>query len=510
MHKLYYSFFIALFLTTLSAPASAQKTPGEAAKIAPNSAKPSSELLRKKERLRNAIETALSGSDVTQGEVGILAVDTSTGQVLYERDADRAMSPASNTKLITVAAALDIFGPNHTFATQLLADGLDANAEPTGDTIKGPLYIKGGGNAFLLYENFLDWANDLRLKGVRKIDGGIVVDNTLFAGEDLPPLFETKSEDAAYRAPIGALSVNFNGVTVLVDPANKAGADATYRLVPPNAHIEVVNQVTTTAGRRRRVKVSSETIPPSADSEIGTRLVLSGTIGKDARTFQSRRKRIDNPAQFAGAVFIEALKSVGIEVTEKVRTGKTPDSAKVLVSHSSQPLSYIALATNKWSNNFMAEMLLRLLGTANDGPGTWAASQKAVFDFLEKSGIDTTGVVFKNGSGLYDGNRASPRQFVALLDFMTTHQWAPEYMASLAISGIDGTLARRLKDASVRGKIRAKTGTLNESAALSGYLRTATNRQIAFSIIFNNPPTFAWRYRPVQDRVAKAIEAFDD
>lgn len=511
MKKIYYSYFIALVFTIFSATASAQKAPVKPPKTAQTTAQPSPELRQKTDRLKSSIEAALSGSDVTQGKVGILAVDTATGQVLYERSADLSMSPASNTKLITVAAALDEFGPAHTFQTQILADGLDANGELAGGALKSPLYIKGGGNAFLLYEDFLGWANRLRLKGVRKIDGGIVVDNTLFAGEDLPPLFDTKNEDAAYRAPIGALSVNFNGVTVLVDPGKKAGDAPTYRFVPANKHIQVVNRATTSNGRRRNITVTSETIPPTADTEIGTRIVLSGSIGLDARTFQSRRKRIDNPAQFAGAVFVEALNAVGIEVADtKIKTGKTPGSAKVMVNHASQPLSYIALATNKWSNNFMSEMLLRLLGTTRDRPATWAASEAAVFDFLKKSGIDTTDLIVKNGSGLYDGNRTSPRQFVALLRFMDTHRWAPEFRASLPISGVDGTLQRRLEDASVRGKIRAKTGTLNESAALSGYLRTATNREIAFSIIFNDPPTFAWRYRPTQDRLAKAIEAFDD
>lgn len=499
MKKRYFSILLVLLSCAWSTPASAQRAQDSPATAA------SAALAQKTARLKNAIEATLAGSDVTQGKVGILAVDVASGQVLYARNADLAMSPASNTKLMTVAAALDTFGPAHTFETQVLSD-----APPAGGTLAGPVYMKGGGNAFLLYENFLDWANQLRLQGVKKIDGPIVVDNTLFAGQDLPPLFDTKNEDAAYRAPIGALSVNFNGVSVRVDPGASIGQPATYRLVPANQHIEVVNRASTVAGQRRNIVVSSETIPPGQGTEIGTRIVISGSIGLEARTFQSRRKRIDNPAQFAGAVFIEALKAVGIEVGATVQTGKTPAGAHLLVSHASQPLSYIALATNKWSNNFMSEMLFRLLGTTDNGPGTWAASEQAVHAFLQKSGIDTTGLVFKNGSGLYDGNRASPRQYVELLRVMSTHPWAPEFKASLPISGLDGTLERRLEGAEVRGKIRAKTGTLNESAALSGYLRSATHRQIAFSIIFNDPPTFAWRYRPVQDRLAAAIEAFDD
>jgi D-alanyl-D-alanine carboxypeptidase/D-alanyl-D-alanine-endopeptidase (penicillin-binding protein 4) len=515
-------FVAAVILLAMSAPAAAQESPasGQAGQVgqvdsaAQSADETSPEFERKAERLEQAIESILADSDVTRGKVGIYAVDMATGNVLYEQGADIAMNPASNTKLITGAAALDAFGPNHTFETLLLAEDVDADGMVADGVIDGPLYVKGGGDAFLLFEDFMGWAAELRQKGVREITGDIIVDDSIFAGEFLPPAFGQKDEDASYRSPIGAFSVGFNAVSVVVEPAETVGEPPSYRLVPPNEHIEVVNRATTTDGRRRRIHVVSEPIRSSgAESDgvpVGTKFIITGSIGKDARQFRSRRKRIDNPSLFSGAVLVEALEMVGIEVGGRVETGEAPESAEVLVSHSSQPLTYIVLAMNKWSNNFMAEMLLRMLGTTEGEPSTWEASQAAAMEFLKETGIDTAGIVLKNGSGLYDANRASPRQFVALLRYMKEHQWAPEFTTSLAIAGIDGTMARRLEDESVRGKVRAKTGTLNEVTALSGYLRTDSDRLVAFSIIFNDPPRYAWHYRPVQDRIAQAIEAFDE
>ncbi len=495
-------------LLTLAPPLAAQEKPTTTAEAE----KPAAEVHHLEEtpparkdfgqetaRLKQAIDAVLAGSDVTQGKVGIYAVDVATGQELYSRGADLALNPASNSKLITSAAALDTFGPYHTFETDLMADGVGDDG-----TIKGSLYVKASGDAFLLYEDFMGWAGQLRQQGVKKIDGDLVIDDTLFAGAYLPPAYGQKNEDASYRAPIGAFSVNFNAVSVVVDPGKKPGDKPHIRMVPPNDHVKIVNQATTYAGRRRYIHVASQT-----DGD-GTKLVITGRIGDKATTFHSRRKRIDNPPLFAGAVLANALKTVGIELTGTVKKGKTPDGEQVLVVHHSQPLSYIILAMNKWSNNFMAELLLRDMGAAETTPSTWDAARKHVLAFLkDKVGLDTTTVTYHNGSGLYDANRVSPRQFVKVLRYMSKHKWAPEYMSSLSIAGDDGTLERRLQDDATHEKVRAKTGTLNNVSALSGYLHTKSGRLVAFSILFNDQPRYGWRYRPVQDRIIHALVDFD-
>lgn len=505
---------LATFLI-LGAAAPAWALDPQAEASGPTKAEVDSDFERRVARLERGITGVLSTSDVTQGKVGILAVDAETGAVLYEQGADISMNPASNAKLVTAAATLDQFGPAYTVQTQLLAGGVAPGGRVPGGVIDGGLYVRGGGDAFLLYEDFLGWAAKLHRAGVREINGGLIVDNSLFAGADLPPAFEQKSEDAAYRAPIGALSVNFNGVTLVVEAAKSAGDAPSYHMIPPNKHIRVKNQAKTVAGKRRNIEVISRTVEDGApasggENTLGTELVVTGTIGQEALPFQSRRKRIDNPALFAGSVLIEALNSLGITVSGGVKVGEVPAGVTLLVDHESQPLSFVESGMNKWSNNFISEMLLRLMGTAEGEASTWEASVDAVRAFLAKTGIDTEGLVVKNGSGLYDANRASARQMVELLRYMNGHPWAAEFAAALPISGADGTMLRRLEERDSRGKVRAKTGSLNEVTSLSGYIRTAADRQIIFSIIFNDPPKFAWQYRPVQDRIARAIRAFDD
>ncbi|MFB6352411.1 MAG: D-alanyl-D-alanine carboxypeptidase/D-alanyl-D-alanine-endopeptidase, partial [Bradymonadaceae bacterium] len=240
----------------------------------------------------------------------------------------------------------------------------------------------------------------------------------------------------------------------------------------------------------------------------GTRIRVGGRIGNRSEEVRSRL-RIDNPPAFAGSVLRKSLAMVDVTLEGDVRTGSAPDDAEVIVSHGSQPLSYIILAMNKWSNNFMAEQLLRQLGTGDGNASTWKASRSALRDFLAKVGLDPSKLQIKNGSGLYDGNLVSPRQFTDLLTYMLDHRAAPEFLSSLAIAGKDGTLADRMDSEATAGNVRAKTGTLHDVSALSGYVTTASDRRLAFSILFDETPRRAWRYRPVQDEIVKLLAQID-
>ncbi|MGM0554805.1 MAG: D-alanyl-D-alanine carboxypeptidase/D-alanyl-D-alanine endopeptidase, partial [Myxococcota bacterium] len=253
--------------TLVGPSAFAQDAPssGEAAGAAKTEVAPDFAAARK--QLTGQIDTILKSSDVTAGSVGVYVADVETGAELYKRGADQPLNPASNIKLITSAAALDRFGPQHTFTTRVLVDDLQDGV------VKGSMYVRGEGEAFLLFEDFIDWAAELRQKGVTKVEGDIVVDDGAFDAAYLPPGFEQKSEDASYRSPIGAVSVNFNAVTAVISPAQKAGEQPSVRLVPPNEHVEVINRASTRPGGRRRLMVASKT------TEDGTKLVIDGYTG---------------------------------------------------------------------------------------------------------------------------------------------------------------------------------------------------------------------------------------
>ena len=452
-------------------------------------------------KLKSSLDGLLQDKKLEGTRIGIHIVDVQSGQELYAHDADELYNPASNAKLITSAAALDVLGPQHTFTTRVLAEKVD------GEKVPGAVYVTGDGEGFLLREDMLDWAAEIRARGITEISGDIIVDDGPFKGGDfLPPGFDQKDEDASYRAPVGAVSVNFNAVTVHVSPG-KVGEPARITLDPPNDHVVIDNQLTTVAGKARRFNAASI----STDEGKGTTIQVKGTVGADA-TAWSTRKRIDNPPLFAGSVFKASLEALGVKVKGKVRRGAAPSGGVSLVTHASEPLVYLLMAMNKWSNNFMAEQVFRDLGTtsaAGDARGTWDGGRKVLQDFLKKAAPPVQKSNILNGSGLYTGNRYSARQISSVLRYMHHHTWGPEYKSTLAISGVDGTLGRRLRGESTKGKIRAKTGTLNQVSALAGYMITASGREVAFVILFNDPPVRAWRLRPEQDAIATAIAEWE-
>ena len=454
--------------------------------------------------LANAIKGVLSHPNLRGARVGVHVVDALTGELLYAHDAQRPYNPASNAKLITSAAALDAFGPSYTFTTRLWGVGVE------GGKVRGGLMIEGNGEGFLLYDEVLDWAATIKARGITEIEGGIHVTQGPFKdGAYLPPGFEQKDEDASYRAPIGPVSVNFNAISVIVSPNEEAGQPALVRTDPPSAHLTIVNEVTTSTGRRRQLSVRSVPIVPEGESDpTGTRIEVRGHIGQRAEAWRSRSKRIDVPPAHTAGVLQRALEALGIKVSGPLgEAASLPSDRTEFVAHASEPLSYVVMAMNKWSNNFMAEQMFRALGTtkaAGDERGSWKDSRSVVMSFLQDQKIDTKGLALHNGSGLYDGNLVSPAQLTGLLVAMRRHSWWAEYASSLAISGTDGTMANRL-GGPYKARVRAKTGTLNEVTALSGYATTDSGREVAFSILINDPPMRAYLARPQQDAIARAI-----
>jgi serine-type D-Ala-D-Ala carboxypeptidase/endopeptidase (penicillin-binding protein 4) len=445
--------------------------------------------------LARAIESVLSEPDMRRTTVGIHVEDVSDGTVLYSLNADRLMNPASNAKLLTAAAVLDVLGPSHTIVTDLRTD------ERNGSSIRN-LYVKGGGEAFLLYRDVLSWASELKQQGVTSIDGDLIIDDEVFLGGSLPPGFDQRPSDAAWRPMIGALSVNFNAVGVRVEPGDTVGELAGVRLDPPNSHVRVTNRARTVRG-----SLASAHVEARAEGD-GTRVIVTGTIGVNADSVTHRR-RIDNPSAFAGSVIVDALELMGIEFGGAVRSGAMPAGTERLHRHESQPMIAALSAMNKWSQNFIAEQLLRLLGIEGDEPSTWEHARLRATEALMRNGMNGEGFTVFNGSGLYDGNEVTPRQLVSLLREMRHHRYAAEFLSSLAIAGIDGTLRHRLDDDVTRDNLRGKTGTLRDVCALSGYVQTVGGRTVAFSILFNDPPRQAWNYRSQQDEIARAIAGFD-
>lgn len=432
------------------------------------------------------LDKLLKNPELAQSTVGIMVQDLDSKEVLIERDADVLLNPASNTKLVTAAAALSILGPEHTIFSRVSYDG-----PRTGSVLKGDLWLKSDGDPFLHWDNLVSWAIDLREQGITKIEGKVMVDDLSFAPGFIPPAFDQKNEDAAYRAPIGAVSVSYNSVSVYITPA-EAGKPANVRMVPPNDYVEIINDVRTQKGKR--VSVSGV----ATEKDGRTLIRVRGVIGESATGPGVVRKRIDNPSLFAASAFMHALKSTGIEVSGEYGVGARPDGTTTLVLYESAPLWQHLASMNKWSNNFMAEMIFRQI-SGSDKASTEDARAK-IDAFLTEVGLKPGWTAF-NGSGLYDGNLFSARHINQILVHMDTHAFGPEFKMSLPIAGRDGTLKSRLEGSSTKTRVRGKTGTLNEVTALAGYITTKSGRRLAYTVIFNKTPVRAWTLRDEQDAI---------
>jgi serine-type D-Ala-D-Ala carboxypeptidase/endopeptidase (penicillin-binding protein 4) len=446
--------------------------------------------------LTEQIDAALAEPFLANASIGVSVVDLADNTVLYRRGDDKPLNPASNVKLVTTAAALALLGPEHRYATSLY----HKDDAIKGAVLQGDVYLRGSGDPHLVTENLYLLAGNLRALGVKKITGGVVVDASHFDRDELPPGFDQKDELAAYRAPSGATAVNFNTFVVRVRPGSAVDQKPPAMVDPPVAGIEVINEAKTIDGGRTQLGVAIE------DDGKKTIVRMTGTMGLTAGPV-AYRYPVSAPSRYAGEVLAVALAHQGITLgRSKVKTGTVPKKARVVATHHSPPVSVLVRSVNKFSNNFMAEQILKTLADPSS-PATFSAALGRVRQWLATHGMTSQELRLGNGSGLYDTNRLTTAQLTTLLGIVhRDFRISSDYLASLAVMGADGTTRRRLRDTDVSRWVRAKTGTLDGVSALSGYAGADGRKPIAFSIVFNDLRRGdAARARAVQNRIAELL-----
>lgn len=446
--------------------------------------------------LRGAIDAILERSALSGARVGIQVTDVGSGKVLYARDADALLNPASNVKLFTAAAVLSRLGPEFRFETEFRVDAPSARKS----TVR-QLHVRGKGDPTLVTERLWAIAGELANHGLRRV-GEIVLDDGYFDGERIGPGFDQEAGDRAYLAPTGALSLNFNSVAIHATPGEARGQPGRVALEPPSDYLTLVNR-TRTVGERALRRVVPSSTPDGARQLI----VVEGRLPLGSRPVAIWRK-IDDPRAYFGHTLKRLLELRGVKVG-RIRAGTAPQDAKLVLVAESESLGAIVRRLNKTSNNFMAEQLLKTLGAELRGaPGTWASGIDAAEEFLAEAGLPRGSFVMKNGSGLNDANRFSARQTVTLLRAMW-HRFplAAEFLSSLPVAGRDGTIRWRMDGTEAEGRLRAKTGTLENVTSLSGYVETASGEKLAFAIIVNDFAGRASRASRVVDALAAALAA---
>ena len=439
------------------------------------------------------------------GNESILIVRLSDGKSIYESNSKKPLVPASVTKVLTSAAMLHYFKPSTTLKTKFFTSG-----SRKGGSFEGPLYVRGDGDPMLVNEKLWQMAADLRNMGIRTFEGDLVIDNTLFDDEerDESRADRANSSDRAYDAPVTAFGINFNTLPIVIAPGSRSGDAAKVGFDPyPLPEIGLRNKASTNASKTNQLSAIRST--SAGDSSI----VINGSIGIQngpAKVYRS----MGDPQAENGAQLRAFLLNEGITIKGRVRGGKVPSNAKLLYTIESYDIAYIVQGLNHFSNNYIADALVKRLGalTADDasGSGSLTSGVKAIERFLRSEVGVKDRFEIHNGSGLDHRNSFSAEQIVKVLLYMQTRMdLFPEFLASFPASGWTGTLKRRFKGSDVMdGMIRAKTGTLTQPLAVSslaGYMGHPKHGMLAFAILNNSRSTTVAEFRKRQDNALRKI-----
>jgi len=403
--------------------------------------------------------------------IGIHVVRLHDAAELYRNRPERPRNPASNQKLLTSAAALWGLGP--TFRASTKVEGKIENGRVA------QLVVRASGDPGLGYGGLVALAEAVHLRGVDTVDR-ILIDASYFDEQILPPAFEQQpKEAAAFRAAISAFAVNRNSYVVHLGPGPEVDGPGRVRVLADD-YVRIDNRTVTSPGGPPTPRIDHKL---TDDGHLA--IVVNGAIPKQARTLYYRR-RVPDPRTYAASLLVRALKKAGVGGTLAFEYGVPTESQPLIADMPSRPLSLMLYSVGKWSDNFTAEMLLKIMGAQAETPGTSARGVVAVREELMKKGVNTEGLVMVNGSGLFDGNRVAPRHVTeTLVAAYRDPAIRAEYVAHLAVAGSDGTLKSRLEDLPRPRMVRAKTGTLRDVIALSGYVFGEPGRSVAFSFLAN-------------------------
>jgi D-alanyl-D-alanine carboxypeptidase/D-alanyl-D-alanine-endopeptidase (penicillin-binding protein 4) len=426
--------------------------------------------------------------------IGIEVVRLHDGAQLYQKHAKLSLNPASNQKLLTAAAALWNLGP--TFRASTKAEGLLENGN-----VKR-LILRAAGDPSLGYRTLFALAQALRLRGVDQVEQ-IVIDDSYFDREMLPPGFDQQpSETAAFRAPIAAFSVDHNSYVVHVGPGPEVGSRARVRVLA-DGYIVVENETTTKASGPPKIRID-HTSTDDGHLEVKVR----GEVPATTRTLYYRR-RVPDPRAHAASLWVRALRQAGVSGALAVEYANANERLPVLADMPSGELSALLYSVGKWSDNFTAEMLLKIMGAEAQTPGTSERGVEVVREELAARGVDVEGLVMINGSGLFDGNQVSPHHITqTLVAAYRDPAIRAEYVSQLAVGGVDGTLQSRLKNLPRPRMVRAKTGTLRNAIALSGYVLGEPDKSVAFSFLANGIAGKRAEARDLVDKIVMVLAEY--
>jgi D-alanyl-D-alanine carboxypeptidase/D-alanyl-D-alanine-endopeptidase (penicillin-binding protein 4) len=465
------------------------------------------------DKFQKQIEEIINKPVLDPAFISIQIEEYPTGEVIYALNPKKLMIPASNMKLFTTISSLILLGPDFHYKTYLYYEG-DGNIE--NGMLTGNLYLKGSGDPTLSTqidsENYFNlfqvWADSLKSLGIRQINGTLIGDDNVF--DDLGLGHDWSWDDLSYyyTAPTSALSYSDNCMNLYVVPGDSIGISAGIVTKPLENYLKIKNNICTVSNDSV-TKIESYRYP--GEEEV----TVNGIVPLNADTIKEQIP-VDDPTDFALNAFKSILERNGISVSSISDIDEIPDycpdydKMHLIYIHESIPLSQIIKTINKISQNFYAEQLLKTLGHELRNDGSAQGGITVEKEWFNTIGIKTEDIAIIDGSGLSHNNLVTAEQIIKLLYFIRSHQHWETFRESLSVSGQDGTLQHRLKDSNAAGHIYAKTGSMKNVKALSGFIYALNGREYLFSILVNHYSASASEIDNLLDQIATTIYNFSD
>lgn len=429
-------------------------------------------------QLPERIERVVRGHKLPLPAVSLLVHEIGADAPLLALNLDEPRNPASAVKLVTTWTALDLLGPTHTWPTRVWALGPVENG-----VLKGDLLIKGYGDPYLVLEDFWKLVGEIRATGIREIEGRLLLDDTHFVADQATSGDFDRQPWRLYNTLPNALLVNFQSVDFVFRP-DAATSTLGIETRPALPNLQVTDRVRLRSGACRGKAVSL--IMDVPDPATADHVVFSGKLPYACRRYKLARSLMTPGAYAHGAFRMLWEQWGGAGATDYARA-VAPAGERPLLTWRSRHLAEIIRPLNKWSNNVMTRMLLYSIAeTRHDPPVSREQGSAVLLEHLASRGLDTTGIVIDNGSGLSRDTRVTARFMGDLLQLAWSQPTMPEFVASMAIAGKDGTMRKRFRGRAEAGNMHVKTGRLDGVAAVAGYVHAKSGKTYVVCMLVNH------------------------
>ncbi|MGR3177728.1 MAG: D-alanyl-D-alanine carboxypeptidase/D-alanyl-D-alanine endopeptidase [Candidatus Anammoxibacter sp.] len=455
--------------------------------------------------LEHKLTSILKHPHLNNASISLCVVSVNEEKVLFGYKSTKRLKVASNMKLVTTAAALIYLGKDFKYKTCVYSTG---DLLPNG-ILSGNIILKGSGDPNIsgrFYNGKITtipemWVDAVVGIGIKTVEGDIVADDTVFDREFFNPTWPKDQHSRWYCAQISGLSFNDNCIDITIVPGAKEGKLVKVIINPKTNYVKIINTCKTTKNKSNH-SFSLYRKPETND------IYLKGHFWKGYKR-QTEWITINNPSLYMATVFKEMLERRNVTVNGKIRFVNEQDkgylkSAEKLVCTISTLEQTINIANTR-SQNFYAEQILKTLGAFVNKNGTFQSGIDVVKEMISMLGHKPYEYDIADGSGLSSRNRLTTGIITDLLCFMYKHKHGKLFIDSLPVSGLSGTLKKRLTVPPYRSRIKAKTGYIAKVSSLSGYAETLNGDLLAFSILVNDFDVSNKKIKRLQDAICRVL-----